>query len=63
MSGKRKPRPTRIYREEIHGAGLYNSTRQTFDEKAAELWRNLPDPPWPGSTRVILVGRIEWDAP
>ena len=55
----RKPRPTLIFCEEVtHRDPLYNSTRQTFDQKQFDAWRKLPRS---ADTQVVFaVGQISW---
>lgn len=53
----RKPPPTHIYREEIHGAEPgYNSTRQTFDEKKFNDWKKGAE-----RTRAVVDARLGWE--
>jgi hypothetical protein len=62
MMTKRKPKPTRIYREEVHGAGAFNSTRQSFDKEQFDAWKRGASDPWLNrdSQTRFFVGTIDW---
>lgn len=62
---KRKPKPTRIFREEVHPgktAILGGSTRTCFDEGTFRAWTENAasrDKTF-GTTTKLFVGEIKW---
>lgn len=60
MPRARKPKPTHVYREEVHNAGRYNATRQTFDRVQFDAWREYAEK-YGASNRRFFVGMITWE--
>ena len=60
MTRERKAKPTHVYREEVHNAGVFNATRQTFDVQQYENWRHYAEMVGARDTR-FFVGTITWE--
>jgi hypothetical protein len=58
----RKPKPTRIYREETIYKDGRKTTRQTFDKKQYDAWRKLPLHDFQTSI-TFFEGEIIWGQP
>lgn len=61
--GKRKPKPTHIYREQHYFSGALH-TRQTFDLKQYAAWREGASRPWKltdDESIEFFVGEITWE--